>query len=128
MVFLMFSLLAQEPENTPSVFNNIELNEVELENKKTEESDQKFLKSKKDLSAPVRSPRQTNSKYKNTYSSQYSQSKQALETETKRVKYQTNSRSPSIQSQQRMDHELGLLKELDDQLIEIEERMQTIRF
>tara|TARA_Y100001978_G_C23683111_1_gene430228 strand:+ start:237 stop:1364 length:1128 start_codon:yes stop_codon:yes gene_type:complete len=115
MVFLMFSLLAQEPENTPSVFNNIELNEVELENKKTEESDQKFLKSKKDLSAPVRSPRQTNSKYKNTYSSQYSQSKQALETETKRVKYQTNSRSPSIQSQQRMDHELELLKELDDQ-------------
>jgi len=48
-------------------------------------------------------------------SSQFSQSKQVLETETKRARYQSNSRSPSIQSQQRMDDEVQLLKEVDDQ-------------
>ena len=47
------------------------------------------------------------------------QSKQLLETESKKVKYQSNSRSPSIKSQQIMDVEVGKLKEIDDQSLNI---------
>ena len=46
------------------------------------------------------------------------QSKQLLETESKKVKYQSNSRSPSIKSQQIMDVEVEKLKEIDDQSFE----------
>jgi hypothetical protein len=120
LVFLMFDLFAQEPENsTPAPNNNIELNEVERENNQTNESDRKFFESKKDLSAPEKSSRKNKVQFIDGYkSSQYSQSKQVLESETKRVKYQSNSRSPSIQSQQRMDNELELLKEVGDQSFE----------
>jgi hypothetical protein len=116
----MFDLFAQEPENsTPALNNKIELNEVELENNQTNESDRKFFESKKNLSAPERSSRKNKVQFIDGYkSSQYSQSKQVLESETKRVKYQSNSRSPSIQSQQRMDNELELLKEVGDQSFE----------
>ena len=116
LVFLMFDLSAQEPENSTPALNNIELNEVELENNKTNEPDKKFFESKKEISAPVRSSGKKRSESKDAYKSiQFRQSKQVLETETKRVKYQSNSRSPSIQSQQRMDDELELLKEVGDQ-------------
>ena len=116
MVFLMFNILAQEPENSPPVLNSIEINEVELENKKTNQSDQKFFESEEERVTPTRSKIKTRSQSKDAYkSSLYIQSKQVLETETKRAKYQSNSRSPSIQSQQRMDAELELLKRVDDQ-------------
>jgi hypothetical protein len=116
LVFLMFDLFAQEPENSTPSINNIELNEVELEGNKTNESDKKFFESKKEISAPVRSSRKTKSQSIDGYKSiQFRESKQVLETETKRVKYQSYSRSPSIQSQQRMDDELELLKEAGDQ-------------
>ena len=116
MVFLMFNILAQEPENSPPVLNSIEINEVELENKKTNQSDQKFFESEEELVTPTRSKIKTRSQPKDANkSSRYIQSKQVLETETTKAKYQSNSRSPSIQSQQRMDAELELLKRVDDQ-------------
>ena len=46
------------------------------------------------------------------------QSSQVLETESNKVKYQSNSRSPSIQSQQIMDREVERLKEIDDDSFE----------
>ena len=109
MVFLMLHVSAQEPENSSRATNNIELNEVELENKQPNKIFQEVV-------SPKPTAKKAKSRSMDAYkSSQFSQSKQVLETETKRARYQSNSRSPSIQSQQRMDDEVQLLKEVDDQ-------------
>ena len=118
-----FSAHTQPPENTNSStnFSNQEsLEETEIQRiAPSIEMDSVSMKIKSESASDYKNVTPKRSKESKGYSSAHKmQSKQLLETESKKVKYQSNSRSPSIKSQQIMDVEVEKLKEIDDQSFE----------
>jgi len=118
-----FSAYTQPPENTNSSTNYsnqepIEESEI-LRIVPSIGMDSVSMKIKSESNRDYKNVTPKRSKESKGYSSAHKmQSKQLLETESKKVKYQSNSRSPSVKSQQIMDVEVEKLKEIDDQSFE----------
>lgn len=124
-VVLSFAIngFGQPPENTNSnatISNQEVLQEVEIEGNFQEvELDSISVQKKKESRSDYKDRVPNRSREKKSLSSSIKiQSKQVLESESKKVRYQSNSRSPSIQSQQIMDNEVEKLKEIDDESFE----------
>lgn len=124
-VVLSFAIngFGQPPENTNSnatISNQEVLQEVEIEGNFQEvQLDSISVQKKKESRSDYKDRVPNRSREKKSLSSSIKiQSKQVLESESKKVRYQSNSRSPSIQSQQIMDNEVEKLKEIDDESFE----------
>lgn len=131
MKFILFFIVlsfaingfGQPPENTNSnaTYSNQEVLEEEEIQKTTPnlELDSVAIQNKSESRSDYKDNIPRRSREKKRFSSSFQiQSKQVLETESNKVKYQSNSRSPSIQSQQIMDREVERLKEIDDDSFE----------
>lgn len=124
LLTIAFNGFGQPPENTNSNSNTFSNQVVTQE----EESEQLFeeisldsisVQKNGELKVDYKDRLPKRSKEKKSYSSSFKiQSKQVLESESNKVKYQSNSRSPSIQSQQIMDNEVEKLKEIDAESFE----------
>lgn len=120
MLFLVMNCFGQPPENSNSINGNIN-EEVGVESEPVEEdvdiaTDSTHYRND-ELKKEGRKQKffQNKDSYNTNYSNSHIQSKQVLETESKRSKFQSNSRSPSPQSQKIMDAEVESLRQVDDQ-------------
>jgi hypothetical protein len=117
--FFAIQGFGQQPENSNSTISNQEIYKEEESKSNNNRMDSVPIQEKVESRSVKKDKAPSRIQTKSGSSGFYkAQSSQVLESESKKVKYQSSSRSPSIESQRVMDSEVEQLRTIDDESFE----------